>query len=317
MNYQYKWKRYRDWCRKKGYTASKPSSQKFADFLVYLRQECHLSVSAIKGYKAMLNSIFSIKGFDLSHDAVLREIIKACSRRVPRSIGMPTWNLDVVLKALVRHPYEPMDTVPIRYLTMKTLFLVALATAKRVGELQALSYHVAVQGDDMILSYLPDFVAKTESAVNPIAREFRLRCLSSVVGRDDDERLLCPVRALKWYRHRTSAQHRPRHLFLSVKDLDRHLSKAALSFFLRETIKAAHESLPEQDCTAIKVRAHDIRGIATSVLWWKNKAMSTILDAACWKTQSVFANHYLKDVQRSEGDVFSLGPIVAAGEVVA
>ena len=49
---------------------------------------------------------------------------------------------------------------------MKTLFLVALATAKRVGELQALSNCVAVQGDDMILSYLPEFAAKPESAVN-------------------------------------------------------------------------------------------------------------------------------------------------------
>ena len=200
---------------------------------------------------------------------------------------------------------------------MKTLFLVVLATAKRVGEIQAFSAHVAVQGEDLLLSYLPEFAAKTESAVNPIAREFCLRSLSAVVGSDDEERLLCPVGALKWYQHRTSSQTRPGQLFLSVRDQSRPLSKAALSFFLRETIKSAHASLPDESCSALKVRAHDIRGIATSMLWWKNKPVSYILAVASWKTQSVFANHYLKDVQRMVGDVFALGPIVAAGDVLS
>ena len=44
--------------------------------------------------------------------------------------------------------------------------------------------------------------------------------------------------------------------------------------------------------------------------------MSAILDAACWRTQSVFATHYLTDIQRMEGDVFALGPFVAAGDVL-
>ena len=44
----------------------------------------------------------------------------------------------------------------------KTLFLVALATAKRVGELQAVSRQVSFRGEDMYVSYLPHFVAKTD-----------------------------------------------------------------------------------------------------------------------------------------------------------
>lgn len=35
MNYQYKWKKYRQWCKREGHTISNPSSQKFADFLVF------------------------------------------------------------------------------------------------------------------------------------------------------------------------------------------------------------------------------------------------------------------------------------------
>ncbi|MPC76281.1 hypothetical protein E2C01_070690 [Portunus trituberculatus] len=55
--------------------------QKVADFLVYLRQDCYLSNSAIKDYKAMLNSVLAIRGLDLNNDQVLRLIIRACSSK--------------------------------------------------------------------------------------------------------------------------------------------------------------------------------------------------------------------------------------------
>lgn len=68
----------------------------------------------------------------------------------------------------------------------------------------------------MLLSYLLEFLAETETAANPLPWEFSLASLSEVVGLDEEERLLCPVRALKWYLHRTKSQLRPRQLFLSV-----------------------------------------------------------------------------------------------------
>ena len=184
-----------------------------------------------------------------------------------------------------------------------------------MGELHALSRVTATQGEDLILSYLPEFVAKTETGLNPIPREFRLRSLSSVVGREDEERLLCPVRALHQYLQTTSSSW-PRNLFVSVRDPKRPMSKAAISFFLRDTIKTAHESFPGDLGPLFKVRAHDIRGIATSMLLWKNSSIASILEAACWKTHSVFADYYLRDIQRQEGDVSALGPVIAAGDLV-
>ena len=145
----------------------------------------------------MLNGVFSLKRFDLSSDIVLREVIKTCSRQIPRPpCRVPSWNVDVVLKALTGPPFEPLGQVSFRDLSRKTLFLVALATAKRVGELSALSMVMATQGQDLILSYLPEFVAKTETSLNPIPREFCLCSLSPIMGREDEERLLCPVRAV-------------------------------------------------------------------------------------------------------------------------
>ena len=209
-----------------------------------------------------------------------------------------------------------MDSSPLRLLTQKTLFLVALATAKRVGELQALSALVALQGRDMVLTYLPEFLAKTESPTNPLPREFLLPNLSAAVGRDDEERLLCPVRALRWYLERTRAPSRPRHLFLSVRDPSKPLSKGALSYFLRHLIRSAHKDFPDHLAPTLRVKAHDIRGVATSLRWSLNRAVSDVMAVACWRTQSVFANHYLSSVQRVQDGVFSIGPIVAGGGII-
>ena len=86
----------------------------------------------------MLNGVFSLKGFDMCQDPVLHNVIKACSSRIhrPRQPRTPSWNVDVVLKSLTLPPFEPLHEASFRDLTKKTLFLVALATAKRVGELK-------------------------------------------------------------------------------------------------------------------------------------------------------------------------------------
>ena len=68
--------------------------------------------------------------------------------------------------------FEPMGTGDMRHVMMRALFLIALATTKRVGELQTLLATVACPGEDQILSYLPEFVAKTETQLYPLPTEF-------------------------------------------------------------------------------------------------------------------------------------------------
>ena len=123
------------------------------------------------------------------------------------------------MKALCSTPYEPLRLADFRALTKKTIFLVSLATAKRVGEMQGISYNIATIQEDVILAYLHNFFPKTDHADRPLPREFTLKALSPIVGSLDEERLLCPVRALKIYRRRTKeVTPRPRNLFLSCKD---------------------------------------------------------------------------------------------------
>ena len=137
-----------------------------------------------------------------------------------------------------------------------------------------------------------------------------------MLSADDEERLLCPVRALRWYLRRTKSESHPRQLFLSVKNRECSLSKAAISFFLRQLFKEAHKDFLEHLGPLLMARAHDVRSVATSLLWSINRAVSDILEVACWRTQSVFADHYLKSIQTVREDFFTIGPIMAAGSVI-
>ena len=167
------------------------------------------------------------------------------------------------------------------------------------------------RGDDLILHYDPFFLAKTESASNPLPRSVIVQSLEDFVG-DLPERILCPVRAVRHLRRAArSVESTPSRLFVSPSDPTRSMSKNAMSFFLRQLITesgAVSSSVPP--------RAHDIRGIATSLNYYSNLSLSAINEAATWKSNHVFAMRYLKDMSATRSRLKDKGPLIAAGAAV-
>ena len=180
-------------------------------------------------------------------------------------------------------------------------------------------------GGDIFLSYLKEVRAKSESETRPLPRSFRVRSLRDFVGSLPDELLLCPVRALQVYLDRTSSlSPRPLTLFVSPRCPSRPLSKNALSFFLRSVILQSlpPPSVPLPSATSSSapgpssVHAHSIRVMATSAAFARNIPVSYLLEAATWRSSSVFTSFYLRDVQFESSQGYSLGPVVAAGAVI-
>ncbi len=73
------------------------------------------------------------------HPLVTRFLRGALRLRPPVRSRIPPWDLAVVLNALCRPPFEPIEEITDRHLTLKTVFLLAISSLKRVGDLQALS----------------------------------------------------------------------------------------------------------------------------------------------------------------------------------
>ncbi len=56
----------------------------------------------------------------------------------PRPPSVPPWDLEVVLRALSQPLFEPVISVGLKELSLKTTLLLALASAKRIGGIYTL-----------------------------------------------------------------------------------------------------------------------------------------------------------------------------------
>ena len=82
----------------------------------------------------MLSSVFQFKLPALGEDRVLHDLVRSFAVERPRRPqAPPSWDFDAVLLHLMSSAFEPLESVSLRTLTKKTLFLVSLATAKRVS----------------------------------------------------------------------------------------------------------------------------------------------------------------------------------------
>ena len=127
-NYQLKWSVYRSWCCSQGHSISRPSLSKVVDFLWWLRSVRGLSVSSIKGYRSMLSAVFRFHLPALSAHPVLRDLLRSFRVSAPSYPMRPSsWDLSKVLRFLISGAFEPLCSAPLRALSKKVLFLLALA----------------------------------------------------------------------------------------------------------------------------------------------------------------------------------------------
>ncbi|KAL0152958.1 hypothetical protein M9458_051736 [Cirrhinus mrigala] len=100
-----------------------------------------LTHSTLKVYVSAIAAFHSPLGGQSvgKHPLVTRFLHGALRLRPPIRSRVPTWDLAVVLEALCKPSFESLEAVSDRTLTLKTVFLLAISSLKRVGDLQALS----------------------------------------------------------------------------------------------------------------------------------------------------------------------------------
>ena len=211
----------------------------------------------------------------LSLGPVIRDLLRSFRlSSAERVLRPPAWDLSMVLTYFVSPALEPLSQASFHALTLSTLFLLALATAKRVGELQALSSIVTFVAGVACLSSIPQFVTKSESLTRSIPRSFLVTSLADFAAGLNTDLLLCPIRALRLYLLRARSLSPGRHrLFVSPRHPSRAMSTTAVSFFLGEVISAAAAARPQVG----SLRAHDVRSVSTSVAFHRNWSVTSVL----------------------------------------
>ena len=319
--YQQRWAVFFRWCRSNKCSASRPSINSICEFLIYLKEVKKMATGTIRGYKSMLHTVLRHTGLDVQSNQDISDVIRSFQIEDPEEDKETVfWNLDVVLKYLCSSKFEPISEIALVDLTKKTLFLIFLALAKRISEIQALSSSVGFSSQGAILSLALKFRAKNDFKCKSLPRNFVVRELGSLVGQEE-EATICPVRALRTYVDRTKDLRgdNSKRLFVAPRNPRRPASKNAISYLLRMLIREAHASLKPELVPILKVKPHELRAVATSVAFKQNLSLDSVMETAQWRCKlcnSVFASHYLKDISYDFGNCRTLGPFVAAGTVI-
>ena len=252
------------WCEETGLDPRSASLSRMADFFIHLFDK-GLALPTIRAYRSAIAVIH--KGFDdgtiVSNAPTLTKLFKAFFlSRPPKRRLLPSWSLPKVLEALAAPPFEPLATASIMNLTVKTVFLMAVASGHRRSTLHALSAasgHIRWERDGVRLIPRPDFIAKNQSASSrPV--EIFLRPLSGFSSVTEDK-LWCPVRALRWYLDRVKSYRKHEQLFLAVQEPHGPVSRDTVSRWIVKAIQAAGRDALIESSTP---HAHDTRAISAS-----------------------------------------------------
>ena len=324
--YEQKWNTFREWCELNGINPHTPTVPMIAEFLLHLLRDKQLATITVKGYRSALSSLMASRWLDISHDPDLNALIRSFSIERPRTFReTPRWDLALVLRFLMRHPFEPMNVCSLADLTRKTAFLLTLASAKRNSEVWAFSADVVFGHDKQsaTLRFLPGFIAKTQkpdrpdTALSPVI----IPALAPLTGPDLPERALCPIRVLRYYLSRTniSDPHRSKRLFVSIKPgRQKDIAKATISSWIKGIIRSAYSEAKSEDIphlTSQNVQARELRAMATSLAFHQHHSLKQVMEAACWRVDSTFASFYLRDL--TPAHLHELGPLVAGQSVIS
>ena len=257
--YSMHWDGWVRWCADHSIPPHNPSSCHLANFLTLLPCDKGLSASSFKmHWSAVCTSIRQMARPTFSGDPFLQNLVRGADLAETKSSHWtPSWGLLLVLSAL--RPYKPLKRSSLKHLTLRTAFLVFLASGSRCSEmhvLRGLPNDAAFEPDaSMSLCFLPHFLAKSQLPGSS-SRVISVRSLCSILATDDEDCLLSPIRALRAYRKRTEALcSKWRRLLLSWNKNYRYdIRRSTVSRWLREVTTAAY-ARPRSDLFCLLPKA--------------------------------------------------------------
>ena len=300
--YETRWKTFSNWCSERDQNPFEADVTAITDFLQLLFDKGR-SWSTVKGYVSAISAFHpEYATIPLGSNRDIREFIEGVyKQRPPIKPIVPRWELGMVLQALNDGIFEPPEKASLEAWTMKTVFLVAITSAARVSELQALDSRpelFRIHRYKATLRLNPAFTPKVPWP-EYLNREIELEGFYPH-GKDHIEKSLhklCPVRALRYYLDKTKDIRKDPQLFVSYQagKQGNKVTKATIARWIKNTILFAYRHLGRQ-IPVSSVKAHSTRAVAASLADVKGVSPADLCAAATWSSSLVFAKHYRLDM---------------------
>ena len=306
--YMSKWTLFVSWASKKSppYDVTNPSLVVLAEFFEYLFHDRGIQAGSISNYKSAIQFFWKrMCNYDIPQDdLVLKNLLLSFKRErpIPPRVVVQ-WDLRLVLDFFSSDRFGVWDAVSDKDLTLKTVFLLALASGKRCSELHALTREVKfVQGEKSGVTLVPhlSFVSKTQlktSNLGALKSIFIPDLITSGVS-DRSECILCPVTCLRYYlarsdKYRGSDQKR---LIISwVKGNSKDVVKMTVAHYIKQAIQLAYKEASPQLLSSLKLNAHSVRHVSTSLCALRNFSLEQVVEAGSWVSPNVFISNYIQN----------------------
>ena len=272
-----------------------------------------LAPSTFAGYRSAIAAIHqgfpdgSTVSLNTDLSTLLKGIFVVAAR--PRTLR-ETWDLPTVLKYLAGPTFEPLHAALLKSVAIKTAFLIQLALGRRVSWVHSCRIDPShLRWENGGVRLLPSLLLdKNQSLSFTPSSVFLL----SLKEHSPDDKVHCPLRALKWYLKLTNPlRGAEKALFVISKEPYKKASKGTVAGWVKEAISRAYSHKQREQ---MGIRAHDTRGVATTWAATVGVPFEDIMDAAAWSHPQTFARFYLKDLPAMRGR-FSRAVMVAAGTV--
>ncbi|KAE8613519.1 hypothetical protein XENTR_v10007752 [Xenopus tropicalis] len=307
------WKRFLIWSQNRNLHWQSCTSTHILDFLQE-GVDKQLSTSAIKVQTSALSALFHKQWANLPEVKLFFQALQKI--RPPVKNPIPPWDLNLVLRALQKAPFEPMGSVDLKFLTWKVTFLLAICSARRVSDLAALSHlkpWTIFHQDKVVLRTIPSHLPKVTSKFH-INEEIILPSFCPKPTNDRERQLhsLDTVRALKFYLHRTAdIRHSDALLVLfGSNKRGQQASKRSIARWLVQTILEAYKVMKRE--APFPVKAHSTRKISASWALHNFASAEAICKAATWSSLHTFSKFYTLDVMASSEAAFGRKVLQAA-----
>ena len=220
--YNITWKAFVRWCRRKKRFYMRPSLN---DILEFLQENVRqgLRPNTLRWQTTAIATVVQqVEGYLLTRNPLVVRFLKGATVKAPPQVHrFPSWNLNIVLQTLTRTPFKPIRSIPIRMLALKTIFLVAITSARRVSELGALSVRADLcvfHKDMVVLCTDPTFQPKRD----PVFYMSQEICLPTFFRNARNKRelrwhKLVVRRTLRTYIRRTEPLRKTDCLFINVQ----------------------------------------------------------------------------------------------------
>ena len=263
--YESHWSRFVAFCRTKRWLVFWVRSHHFSTYMMHLFRD-GLLPSPIISHLTSVASVLRPWVYDPAADPHFKLLVRAFRLECPvqRRI-MPKWDLHLVLLSLLRPPFAS-DVIPLKWRTMKCVFLLALASARQRSYLHALSIApgrcVFARGNtqwQLVVSLLPEPCFLTKNQLPTQAPEWITVPRIVHLNLTEPVRTLCPVRQLKLYIWDSERiRGRRQRMFIHWNHNIRDIMRSHISRWIVETVKEAYA---QADREYDRVKAHEVRAL--------------------------------------------------------